>query len=204
MFGFIAGQLFTQASPLTQAQLQTFADNLDISVKVIDNLRKDTVSHIVRTTLHNNGSTSIPADGWTLFFHSMLLVYPEVFPKNKTVDLDIEKVQIGMVQGDLYFMRPIPGFVEIPPGAKRNYDITVALWAVSRTDFMPHWYLVSDDSRVEPCVVSSTGMDLNYVQPLTDPRQWKRATKDRYNPYTAQHRMRLLGFQDSGKASTRL
>lgn len=184
---------------LTQNELDVMARDLSIEVKVLDNLRHDAVDHIVRITLTNKGNTDIPASGWTLYFHSMLLVYPAVFPKNMTVDLEIEQIQVGMVQGDLYFMRPLGGFVAMATGSRRDFDITVTLWAVSRTDFMPYWYLVSDDPNVQPSTLNATNLSLDYVKPFDDPRQWKRVTWDEYNPYTTQERFERFGFKDTGK-----
>lgn len=197
----IAGLVSAQSAGLNQTQLDNLAENMAIRVKVLDNTRHDLTYHIVRTTLINNGNSPIPSSGWTLYFHSMLLVYPGVFPTNKTTEMSIEKVEVGMVQGDLYFMRPIDGFVEIDPGKERDYDIPVQYWAVQKTDFMPNWYVVSDDESVTPRICRSTASTLDYVEAFTDVRQWKRGTIDRFNPYTAQERMENLGFEDTGKVS---
>ncbi|KAH3867197.1 hypothetical protein DPMN_030322 [Dreissena polymorpha] len=54
-----------------------------------------------------------------------------------TKELDVEKVRVGMVQGDLYFLEPMSGFQALPAGSARNYNIVVSLWAVQRTDSCP-------------------------------------------------------------------
>ncbi|XP_052764645.1 uncharacterized protein LOC128206309 [Mya arenaria] len=186
---------------LNQGELDELASSLQIRVKVLDNLRNDGNRHIVQTTLKNIGQSPIPDVGWTLYFHSMLLAFPDSFQHehNKTVDMDIEKVQFGVVQGDLYYMKPILGFAPISPGKERVYNIIVQLWAVSKTDFMPLWYVSSDTEGVTPRVVKSTSsFDLDYVEDFGDIKQWKRSRADRYNPYSPQDRwskFRFLGNQ---------
>ncbi|WAQ95651.1 HEX-like protein [Mya arenaria] len=177
---------------LNQGELDELASSLQIRVKVLDNLRNDGNRHIVQTTLKNIGQSPIPDVGWTLYFHSMLLAFPDSFQHehNKTVDMDIEKVQFGVVQGDLYYMKPILGFAPISPGKERVYNIIVQLWAVSKTDFMPLWYVSSDTEGVTPRVVKSTSsFDLDYVEDFGDIKQWKRSRADRYNPYSPQDQM---------------
>ena len=194
--------MIVSANPLNKAELDSLAQHLNIRVKVLDNLRHEAVSHIVHTTLTNTGNHSIPSSGWTLYFHSMLLAFPDDIQSehNKSIDLEVEKVRFGVVQGDLYYMTPIGGFVPIPPGGERVYNVPVALWAVSRTDFMPLWYVTSDDVNVEPRICSHTAsFDLDFVDDFDDVRQWKRWRKDGYNPYTPEDRAEKLMFVDRGE-----
>ncbi|WAR26469.1 HEX-like protein, partial [Mya arenaria] len=192
----------SSAVPLTQNELQGIANSLEIRVKVVDNLLHEFKSHIVQTFIKNSGQLPIPDSGWTLYFHSMLAAFPDILLQegNKTVDFDIEKVRFGLVQGDLYYMKPIDGFVPIKPGEERIYNVIVSFWAVSRTDFMPLWYVVSEDESVDPCIVHSTSsFDLDYVEPFKDPRQWKRWRADQYNPYTPEERLTRLKFNETGE-----
>jgi len=106
-----------------------------------------------------------------------------------------------MVAGDLYFLRPTDGFASMKPGETRDYDIVVALWAVSRTDFMPNWYVASDDINVEPRTCQSTDMEISYMDDFTEARQWKRVNFDLFNPYTPQERKKKLGYVDTGKVN---
>ncbi|XP_052788332.1 uncharacterized protein LOC128223112 [Mya arenaria] len=192
----------TSAVPLTQNELQELANSLEIRVKVVDNLRYEAKNHTVQTFIKNSGHLPIPDSGWTLYFHSMLPAFPDILLQegNKSVDLNVEKVRIGLVQGDLFYMKPIDGFVPIQPEEERKYNVIVNLWAVSRTDFMPLWYVVSEDESVDPCIVHSTSsFDIDYVEPFEDVRQWKRWRADRYNPYTPEDRLARLKFTDTGK-----
>lgn len=188
------------SSPLTQAQLDSLANTMTIRAKMMYNLRENEKAHTVRIYVHNEGNTDIPASGWRLYFHSMYILYPDIFPKNKSVVLELERVRVGMVQGDLYYLDPTSGFKEIQPNETRTYDITAAVWSVARTDFMPNWYITSENDVIEARVVNSTNtLDLLYVDPFDDVRQWKRFAADRYNPFTAQKRMRRLSVADKGK-----
>ncbi|KAH3869272.1 hypothetical protein DPMN_032435 [Dreissena polymorpha] len=183
------------ADELDQNQLDTLAETLKIEIRVIDNLRREATNHIVRTTLRNDGLEPIPSSGWRLYFHSMLLLYPDVFPNNMTKELDVEQIRVGMVQGDLYYIEPMSGFKPLPARSARNYNIVVSLWAVQRTDFMPLWYVTSADKSVQPRIVQSTSsFDLDYVTDFDDVRQWKRWRGDRYNPFTPQERAEQLAY----------
>ncbi|XP_053390345.1 uncharacterized protein LOC123562093 isoform X1 [Mercenaria mercenaria] len=196
----VAAIIAVKASPLTQEQLDTLASTISIRATNLYNLRDNEKTHTVRIYVKNVGNANIPASGWRLYFHSMYLVYPDIFPKNMSVELDVEHVKVGMIQGDLYYLEPSSGFVEIQPNEVREYDIKVAWWSVSRTDFMPHWYVVSKNDLVEPRVVNTTNsLGLEYVEPIDDVRQWKRFAADRYNPYTAQERLRRYRVEDQGK-----
>ena len=186
--------------PLNQDQLDTLANTMNIKAENLYNLRDNEKTHTVRLYIKNNGNSDIPSSGWRLYFHSMFLLYPEEFPKNMSVELETEHVRIGMVQGDLYYLEPSTGFIEIKPDEEREYDVIAKYWMTSRTDFMPLWYVVSEDGDIEPRVVKSTErLDLEYVEPYNDVRQWKRFAADRYNPFTAQERFKRYKSTDKRK-----
>lgn len=171
---------------------------MSIKVKMLGNLRHNEQYHTSRLTITNVGDHEIPGSDWRLYFHSMYLVEPKVFPKNMTLDRDTEKIRLGMVQGDLYYLEPINGFVPIKSNEIREYYIDAAWWSVSRTDFMPYWYLTANGT--EPRIVESTNsLDLDFVEPHDVVGQWKRFAGDRYNPYSTQERMRRLATPDTGK-----
>ncbi|XP_045212514.2 uncharacterized protein LOC123563659 [Mercenaria mercenaria] len=197
IFLVFTARVAVNASPLTQEQLDTLANTMNITVKMLNNLRDNEIPHTLRIYVKNVGNEYIPASGWRLYFHSMYLLYPDIFPKNKSVQLEIENVNIGMIQGDLYYLEPCRGFVKILPNEEREYDITAAWWSISRTDFMPNWYIVSKDSSIKPRIVSSTkDLELKFVEPFHDVRQWKRFAADRYNPFSAQERLKRILVKD--------
>ncbi|KAL4239994.1 hypothetical protein ACF0H5_000789 [Mactra antiquata] len=196
---FLGFVMLPCVAALSQSQLDNLASSMSISLKVVQNLRYDGNNHTVRLTINNMGQDDIPGSDWRLYFHNMYLVAPGVFPSSKTLDLNDEKIRLGMVQGDLYYLEPITGFVPIKPADMREYYI-VSQWAsISRTDFMPQWYLTSDGA--DPRIVETTAsLDLENVEQFDDVRTWKRNTGDRYNPFTAQQRMRRLGTENSKEA----
>lgn len=200
---FLLTQVLTvvYASGLNHTQLKFLAETINVRVKVLDNLRDNERTHVVRITLHNNGSRPIPTSGWRLYFHNFYLLYPDTARVKKSVTLDLEKITVGKIQGDLYYLEPANGFVEIRSGDSRYFDIVSQYWSISRTDFNPNWYLASTDDTVEPLVVNSTrSLDLDHVEPFNDVKQWKRFAADQYNPYTAQERLTRYNVTDSGKA----
>ncbi|KAH3695195.1 hypothetical protein DPMN_082651 [Dreissena polymorpha] len=100
-----------------------------------------------------------------------------------------------MVQGDLYSLAPMAEFQPITPGKSVEFNISASLWSVARTDFMPRWYVTSDDVKIKPRVVNCTASeDLDFVQPFEDLLQRKRWKGDQYEPFTPEMRMEKLGF----------
>lgn len=198
----ISGAFLAYAVPLTQEELDNVANTMDIRAKLLYNLRDNEKFHTFRIHVKNIGDRNIASTGWRLYFHSMYLLYPDTFPKNKSLELEIEHIRVGMIQGDLYYLEPSTGFVEIKPGEEREYDIQAAWWSVARTDFMPHWYLTSENPSIEPRVVNTTNaLDLEYVEPFDDVRQWKRFAADKYNPFTPQDRARRYKAKNTGKVT---
>ena len=185
---------------LTQIQLDNIARDCEIRAEVVDNLKDSTKSHAIRIHLHNTGNELVPQTGWKLFFHSLYLLLPKIFPKATSSVLEIEKVKVTMYGGDLYSLEPTTMFREIKHNETRVIEIDAALWSVSETDFMPNWYFVSTTPGVIPRIaISTASFDLQYVEPFDDVRQWKRYTYDRYDPFTPQDRMNRLQVHDTGR-----
>ena len=180
---------------MSQSEIDRLASDISVTAEVVTNLKNSGKEHTTRITLKNTGTSPIQ-NGWRLYFHSFYLLYPTVFPKDKSIDLPIEKIKVIMVQGDLYALEPLPGFKAINSGESREIEMIVQYWSVSRTDFMPRWYLTSSDGTGEPRILTSTNT-LSYVKPFADPRQWKRYDFDKYNPFTAQDRKARLGVIDA-------
>ena len=199
-FVYIAAKLCLTdtTTGVSQVQLNSLADGVHISAKVLDNLKNSAVSHTARIELHNVGGQVVPQAGWKLFFHSTYLLLPTIFPKTLSSLLEVENVIVSMHGGDLYSMEPASNFKQISPGETRLIEIDTAVWSISETDFMPNWYFVSTRPGVEPKVASTTkAMSLDFVKPFDDVRQWKRYTFDRYNPFTPQDRMERLYVRDT-------
>ena len=186
---------------ITQNQLDTLAQTLVIQAEVTDNLKNGLDSHNVKISLQNNGSDLVPSAGWELFFHSAYMLFPSEFPKTLSTVLEKEHVKVTMHGGDLYSLQPASGFKEIAQNETRMIYIVVAYWSVSETDFMPKWYLTSDEAGVEPRVIQSTDSEtLDFVAPFDEPRQWKRYRFDRYNPFTPQERYDRYYVRDTQMA----
>ncbi|KAH3752479.1 hypothetical protein DPMN_187097 [Dreissena polymorpha] len=130
-----------------------------------------------------------------MYFYSMFLLFPGVFPGFHHNDLDTVNFRITMVQGDLYSLAPMAGFQPISPGKSVEFNISASLWSVARTDFMPRWYVTSDDVKIKPRIVKCTASeDLDFVQPFEDVLQRKRWKGDQYEPFTPEVSMEKLRF----------
>ena len=70
----------------------------------------DSRSHHARWTITNNGSSPLPARGWTLYFSQM-----QMAEREPTISID-PGVKITHFSGDLLLMQPTDQFRAIPPG----------------------------------------------------------------------------------------
>ena len=116
------------------------ADNLVVQVSSVDNLKDDGNTHIMRIRLHNNGTRVMRGKAWELFFHSFFMVEPDHLPQKAFIDDDY-KVKYRHVTGSLFSISPAEGFHDILPNSTRTVEHKAKNWAVSKSDFLPNWYL---------------------------------------------------------------
>lgn len=161
------------------------AENLMIQVNSVDNLKDDGNSHIIQIRLHNNGTRVMRGKLWELFFHSFFMVEPEHLPSEKTYVDDDYKVSYKHVTGSLFSLSPVEGFKDILPNKTRTIEHKAKFWAVSKSDFLPNWYLKA--AMLEPRLIASTNSS-NFAGEISSAKQWKRFKYDRYNPFTSQDR----------------
>ncbi|KAL3885100.1 hypothetical protein ACJMK2_025198 [Sinanodonta woodiana] len=186
---------------LQQNDIDIMAKTIAIRVRVVDNLKYSTNKHILEISLKNTGSNDVAEVGWKMYFHSFFLVEPDHFPGNysKTIFLHEQRIRVYMLQGDLFAIEPQEGFGELKPNSTKTISIFVAVWSISRTDFMPKWIIASNG--LQPRVIESTDdQSLKFVDTFVKPRQWKRYNFDRFNPYTCQERARRFNVKDQGKS----
>lgn len=160
------------------------ADNLVVQVSSVDNLKDDGNTHIMRIRLHNNGTRVMRGKAWELFFHSFFMVEPDHLPQKAFIDDDY-KVKYRHVTGSLFSISPAEGFHDILPNSTRMVEHKAKNWAVSKSDFLPNWYLKADN--LEPRLIKSTNSS-QFAGDISSAKQWKRFKYDRYNPFTSQDR----------------
>ena len=110
-----------------------------------------------RMILTNRDSQPLPASGWTLYFNSMDGVVTGSLPS---------KVRLEQVAGNLYRMRPDPGFPGLAPGQTVNVDYThpQAIIKMARAPLGP--YLVYDAAPDTAVAISDFAL-----LPVTRPEQ---------------------------------
>ena len=110
-----------------------------------------------RMILTNRDSQPLPAAGWTLYFNSMDGVVAGSLPS---------KVRLEQVAGNLYRMRPDPGFQGLAPGQTLNVDYThpQAIIKMARAPIGP--YLVYDADPETAVAISDFAL-----LPVTRPEQ---------------------------------
>lgn len=110
-----------------------------------------------RMILTNRDSQPLPAAGWTLYFNSMDGVVAGSLPS---------KVRLEQVAGNLYRMRPDPGFPGLAPGQTLNVDYyhPQAIIKMARAPIGP--YLVYDADPETAVAISDFAL-----LPVTRPEQ---------------------------------
>jgi hexosaminidase len=101
------------AGPQSQAHV---ADQLQLRWQLIRNvLRADGTGGraLARLRLTNRGSEPLPRSGWAIYFNSIDGVVAEDLPSGMVME---------QVSGQLYRMRPGPGFAGVKPGASIDID----------------------------------------------------------------------------------
>lgn len=156
-----------------------------IQVNSIDNLKDDGNTHIIQIRLHNNGTRVMRGKSWQLFFHSFFMVEPEHLPAEKAYVDDDYKVSYKHVTGSLFSLSPVEGFKDILPNDTRTIEHEAKFWAVSKSDFLPNWYLKAP--MLEPRLIASTNSSY-FAGEISSAKQWKRYKYDRYNPFMSQDR----------------
>lgn len=170
-----------------QIDLDDIANNLLVRVKVEDNLQFDGRKHLFRVTLENNGSRSLSGTNWKIYLYSFFVLEADhilvdkgnyILPEGYI--LEDYNLKVNQVKGCLHSLTPVDGFQEIKQKESREIHFFASLWAVSKTDIPPNWYIVADG--LSPRVIGSTSGD--FVDDFTEPYEWKRGKSDLYNPYT--------------------
>ena len=188
--------VFRLALTLTQDELNYVAKNLDVKVKLTDNLQYDGKRHTMIITLQNIGSRAIGLGKIELFFHSLYMVEPDHLPDSRGFISIKNQVRVFHENGMLFKMQfpPIPW--QLNPGATKEIQLTIQDWAVSRTDVINNWYITS--TGLTPVILQATADNLSFVEDFTEPNQYKRYINDRYKPFTAIDRYERMKPYDLG------
>jgi hexosaminidase len=113
------------------------------------------------------------------------MVEPEILPDEEVYIDDVFKVGYKHKTGSLFSMVPEEGFKDILPNKTRTIEYKAEYWAVSKSDFLPNWYITAP--TLQPRVIKSTNSS-SFAGDILSAKQWKRFKYDRYNPYTSQDR----------------
>lgn len=124
---------------------------------------------------------------WKIYFYSFFIVEPShilskdgLYTKPDGYTLPNVNLKLMHENGCLFSMSPTSEFIGLPHNEKREITFSAALWAISKTDFPPNWYMTANGLNAR--VISSTKAD--FVGEFTSDKQWKRKKADKYDPYS--------------------
>ena len=185
------------AHSLTQQELNYIGENLDVKVKLTDNLKNDGKRHTMIIKLTNKGTAPIETRTLRLFFHSFFMVEPDHLPDPNGYISNANKVKLFHINGMLFRIKFLPKFGNINPGKTKRIRLTIQDWAVSKTDIPPNWYVTSGTR--EPRILKSTSAkDHSFVEDFIKPNQYKRYKADTYSPFTPWERFDRVKGGDLG------
>lgn len=147
----------------------------------------------------NSGSQSIGNGNWAIYFHHIRMIERQKISPNGTM-LGNSGLRVHHYNGVLFWLEPTAEFLGLSPGQTLKIQFIASDWTVSRTDIMPNWYVVSrgQDCNDIRLILSTVGESLNFVSSFETSKQWKRLTKDLYDPLTPEARYSSDYVADSG------
>ena len=182
---------------LTQQELNYIGENLDVKVKLTDNLKNDGKRHLWIITLTNIGTAPIETPQLQMYFYSFFMVEPDHLPDPKGYISSVNNVKLYHVNGMLFRAKFMPKFGNIDSGKSKQIKLVVKDSAVSKTDVPPNWYVTSGTR--EPRILKSTaGPEQSFVEEFVRPNQYKRYNTDVYSPFTPWERYDRIKGEDLG------
>lgn len=119
--------------------------DLHLTRHVLNNVSDKTLSEI---TIANNGKQTLPDKGWTIYFNSRPL----------DVEKDSEgKAKISHVNGDLFKLTPLPGFLPLSGGSVVKIKV-LSTEVKNKTDLSWGFYLVWDNAPSKGYNISLTNI----------------------------------------------
>ena len=182
---------------LTQQELNYIGENLDVKVKLTNNLKNDGKRHTMIITLTNIGTGPIETATLNMYFHSFNMVEPDHLPDPGGYVSSMNNVKLYHINGMLFRAKFMKDFGNINSGKSKKITFIVDKWAVSKSDVPPNWYVTSGTR--EPRIIKSTaGNDPTFVEDFVSPNQYKRYKADMYTPFTPWERFDRVKGEDLG------
>ena len=182
---------------LTQKDLNTIGRDLDVRVKLTDNLVHDGQRHTMQITLTNTGNQPMDTQGLEMYFHSFFMVEPDYLPDPNGYNHP-DNVKLDHINGMLFRAEFLPSYGMLLPGQSRVLNFNVQDWAVSKTDVPNNWY-VSGPNLNAVTLAATAVNDQSFVEDFVDPNQYKRYNADVYSPFTPIERFTRIKADDIGK-----
>ncbi|HEK21560.1 MAG TPA: beta-N-acetylhexosaminidase [Bacteroidetes bacterium] len=113
------------------------AKNLTLTWEVVDNNYKNKQQSLTALIITNNGTETLPAGGWKIYFNSS---------RNFIADAVSGNAKILPVNGDLYSITPNQNFNAIKPGESTRIEYICENIVVNYTDAIEGPYFVWDSS----------------------------------------------------------
>lgn len=171
----------------TQGRLDYMSKYLQVKLAVLGNKR-------VAVKLNNTGLNDISDKNWRIYFFTLRRP-----PDQSTAS----GLSLQRENGGLYFISPTEQFEVL----KSHQTITMFIEnfpGISKSDHTPNWYVVSSaaDNSLPRSILSTCVKDQSFIEPFTEPSQWKQDVDDRYHPYTPEERYQMNSLINEEKGAT--
>ncbi|XP_046370643.2 uncharacterized protein LOC124145039 [Haliotis rufescens] len=180
---------------LDQEGLNDLGKNLQIKWLIKDNTQTETRA-FAEIILTNNGNTTLSKDGdWRIHLDTIFLLEPDYLPRPGGYELPGQGIRINHLVGTQFTIAPTDSFFDLLPGRSRKIKLQLIYWVTAKTDMMPNWFIVAA-GLVPHVLVSTVGETLDFVQPITQPQQFKRYNYDRFAPFSLEERFSRFAVDD--------
>ncbi|AWL11973.1 Beta-N-acetylhexosaminidase [Saliniradius amylolyticus] len=191
-----------QNEGLSQQQLHRFAQQLDLTFRVNDNLSAKDCSETLGGGQCFSGElvlrSPLPfeSNNWAIYFSN-----------TKPIQSDSsDAFDITHINGDLHALTPTKNFTGFEADASLEIPFKGTFWSISQTDATPNYFIVSGE--LEPEIIQSTQEQVNtsteeaylpFVAEFKRPEQYKRSEQDNSPLADAEH---LYQYYQNLQAST--
>ncbi|MBC3538911.1 family 20 glycosylhydrolase [Rufibacter sediminis] len=139
--------------------VQTAQQPLRLSWEVLEEKHQGKNQTLSVFTIKNAGTTSLPATGWSLYFHST--------PSFKPTDANAP-VKTESINGDFLRMVPTAAFKELAPGASQRIEFVAAGQIVNESRAPRGFYLVWDKEPSKGHTIA----DVQIIKPARNMVGW--------------------------------
>ena len=155
--------------------LQQLGKDLQITYTVVEHPATPAFDYVGRITITNGGNTTVPAEGWGIYFCHKSIIEPIAYSfvqKRYPAGFVLRggSFVLQHIKGCMFELKPNTGFNStfnpIKPGESIEIPFMADQTAISKYDMYPNWYVADDNGRTS-VIENTNSEDMSFVSPFT-------------------------------------